>query len=323
MKTNVRISITLLLLLVSSCGIENTRKKVFFINSYHSGYGSSDDVMQGFFNKMPSDSFEIETFFMDTKRNNDELFMQKKVKNALDSIEMFSPDIIVASDDNAIKYIIEPHFNNREMPIVFCGVNWSAEQYNLQSNHITGMLEVLPLKELLEMVKINYPDAIKLLVLTENTTSARNNKILLDTLFQTSGFTTSYELVDDFETWKDKFLSGNQMYDLIYIPTNGAIKGWNKDEAIQFVKKHIEQPVITCDDFMMPYAVFGLTKIASEQGEWAAQVVKEILYQDKSIDDFPISRNKESKAWVNTSLAEIIGFNADNLNIEKINEFSE
>jgi hypothetical protein len=33
------------------------------------------------------------------------------------------------------------------------------------------------------------------------------------------------------------------------------------------LKKNIKIPIVTCDDFMMPFAVFGLTKVAKEQGD--------------------------------------------------------
>jgi ABC-type uncharacterized transport system substrate-binding protein len=63
---------------------------------------------------------------------------------------------------------------------------------------------------------------------------------------------------------------------------------------------------------MMPYAVFGLTKVAKEQGIWVAETAKKILKGSK-ITDFPVTRNKESTYWINTTLAEKIDFVPDSL----------
>jgi ABC-type uncharacterized transport system substrate-binding protein len=94
---------------------------------------------------------------------------------------------------------------------------------------------------------------------------------------------------------------------MIYLPTNGAIKGWDEPDAKAFVARKIRVPVFTCDDFMMPYAVFGLTKIAREQGEWAAQAALSIL-GGKSPGQIAITRNSRTEAWINRALARKVGF---------------
>jgi ABC-type uncharacterized transport system substrate-binding protein len=66
-------------------------------------------------------------------------------------------------------------------------------------------------------------------------------------------------------------------------------------------------PVFTCDDFMMVYAVFGLTKIAKEQGEWAARTALQIL-DGQSPAQIPVTRNTQTAAWINPLLAESAGF---------------
>ena len=41
-------------------------------------------------------------------------------------IDAFKPDVVIAADDNASKYLIEPYFKDAALPFVFCGVNWDA-----------------------------------------------------------------------------------------------------------------------------------------------------------------------------------------------------
>ena len=119
------------------------------------------------------------------------------------------------------------------------------------------------------------------------------------------------ELVDDFESWKSVFSEANESYDIIYLQTRGAVRGWDHDEAIKHINQHIKIPLVTCEDFMMPYAVFGLTQLSEEQGMLAADKAKAIL-KGANPSDIPISKNNLSKVWINNKLAEKINFKADN-----------
>lgn len=131
--------------------------------------------------------------------------------------------------------------------------------------------------------------------------------MLLDTLYKNLGLEVKYSLADNFDTWKQYFLEANKNADLIYMPTNGAIKNWDKAEAEKFVDENLKIPAVTCDDFMMPYAVFGLTKVAKEQGEWAAKTALEIL-SGKKPNEIPYAKNVQTRALLNTKLAKKIDF---------------
>ncbi|MDB4582057.1 hypothetical protein N9164_02790 [Draconibacterium sp.] len=286
------------------------KKKIVYVNSYHRGHPSSDEIMDAIIEEFPSNRFDLHTYIMDTKRNTSQEYIEDMAAQLVDSISLIKPDIVIVSDDNAVKYLIQPYFGDMNLPVVFCGVNWSDKEYNLEAVKVTGMLEILPLAEVLLTMKSRYPSMKKLLVLNENTTTSRKEKLLLDSLFNRVGVVATHELVNDFDSWKTKFKEGNKEYDIIYISTNGAIKNWDKNQAVNFVHQHISIPVITCEDFMMPYAVLGMTKVAREQGLWAAETAKRIL-NGENPSDIPVTRNKESAVWINSSLAEKIGFNLD------------
>lgn len=282
-------------------------KRVFYLNSYHAGYGSSDDVMQGIKKTLDGQPVELEVFFMDTKRKPAEAAIQLKAREALARIGEFNPAVIIPSDDDAVKYVIEPYLKEGPVPGVFCRVNRTAEQYGLPAYNVTGMLEVLPLRASLQILRQYYPDMQKVFVLLENSTSEIKNKDFLDSLYRNEGLTPEYALVSDFGEWKEQFSRANREADVIYLPTNGAIKGWDQAETQAFVAEYIRKPMFTTDDFMMPYAVFGRTKVAVEQGEWAARTALEIL-KGTSPAAIPITRNHQSKVWVNPELAQAIGF---------------
>lgn len=294
-----------------SCRTQGLKKqKVVYVNSYHRGFPPSDQITAGVYETLPVDSFEIVSFFMDTKRNPSEEYIKTRVAGLLDSIRMEKPDLLIVSDDNAVKYLAVPHIHEIKVPIVFCGVNWTADQYHLPVQQVTGILELLPVKALIQMLRPYYPEMKRILVLNENTTTSRKTVPLLDTLLSGMDLEVSQELVDDFDSWKAVFAEANEKFDIIYLQTRGGISGWDHEEAIRHINQFIKIPLVTCEAFMMPYAVLGLTQISKEQGMVAAEKAKSIL-KGASPLDIPITGNKMTEVWINPGLADKIGFQAD------------
>src|SRR5690606_29759584 len=85
-------------------------RKIAFVDSYHEGYEWSDGIVAGFHSILDNTGAELLFVRMDTKRNTDEEFRTNAGRTAYDTITKFQPDVIVACDDNAQKYLIVPYF---------------------------------------------------------------------------------------------------------------------------------------------------------------------------------------------------------------------
>lgn len=282
-------------------------KRIFFVNSYHEGYGSSDDVARGLRETLEPAGVTLETAFLDTKRRPADA--DAAATEALERLRAFRPDVVVASDDAAVKHIVVPHLKGGSVPVVFCGVNWRADAYGLPAANVTGMVEVVPILETLETVRRHAPAARRLFVLSEDSLSEAANRQHLDPVYRKAGWDVTWSLVGDYATWKREFQRG-QGWDVVYLPTNGSVAGWDDADARRVVEETIRRPVVTCDDFMIPYAVLGLVKVAREQGEWAGRAALEIL-AGRRPSDIPLARNTQTRALFNPDLAARIGFSAD------------
>lgn len=260
--------------------------RVFYLNSYHAGYGSSDDVEAGIRATLAGQPVQLDVFYLDAKR------AAPRVEEALAAIHAARPSLIIASDDDALRFVIEPHFAGGPIPVVFCGVNWTSSQYKLSREWVTGMHETVPN---LEALKQAAPRARRLATVSEDSTSERSNTRILDPRYRAAGLEPSYYLVKDFAAWKSAFARANETADAVYIPTNGAIAGWNHEEAIEWARLHTRKPVVACDDFMAPYATFALVKVAREQGEWAAQTALDILLRGKRPSEIPLAENTQTR----------------------------
>ncbi|MDX2151300.1 MAG: gluconate:H+ symporter [Bryobacteraceae bacterium] len=279
---------------------EPAPKRVFYVNSYHEGYGSSDDVMAGLKAVLGAKGVSMQTLFLDAKR--DPAGVAERAAKVVEAIRAAKPDVLIVSDDDAVKHVVAPHFKNGPMPVVFCGVNWDASPYALPREFVTGMVEVVPIEDTLREVRRQKPTARRLVVLSEESVSERNNTQILDAKYRALGWEPEYRLVTNFEDWKKAFVEA-QAADAIYLPTNGAIQGWNAAEGRAWAKRHTQRPVVTCDDFMMAYAGFGLTKVAREQGEWAAETAAALL-AGKRAAEVAVTANRKSRCYWNTALGE-------------------
>jgi hypothetical protein len=101
-------------------------KKVLLIDSYHEKYEWSDGIVAGVKSALSGKGVELKVVRMDTKRNSAAEFAKAAGIQARETIESFKPDVVIACDDNASKYVVEPFYKNAALPVVFCGVNWDA-----------------------------------------------------------------------------------------------------------------------------------------------------------------------------------------------------
>ena len=100
---------SLVILLLFICGCQRKPDKVLFINSYYPGFHSTDEYLKGIKDAFKGKNIELRTFNMDTKRNPQVEFIEAKAVEAIEEINSFKPDLIIASDDNAAKYVVQPH----------------------------------------------------------------------------------------------------------------------------------------------------------------------------------------------------------------------
>ncbi len=286
-------------------GCAKTPPTVVYVNSYHAGYGPSDAIAEGIRDGLPSPDYDLITVFLDGKRK-PELLPEAATK-ALELIRTRKPDVILVSDDDAMAHLVVPHLREGPTPVLFCGVNWSAEAYEVPNRYVAGMLEVLPVEETIQMVKAQQPEIKDLFVLSEDSPSEHKNRRFLDPIYWRSGLSTTYGLVPNFEEWKKAFTWANRNTDVVFFITHGAIKNWDEEQAVQHIRENIRVPVFTCDDWMIRYCVVGRVKERREPGDWIAQQTIRVL-AGTTPEEIPLTRNKLSHPLGNRELADRIGF---------------
>lgn len=274
-------------------------KKILFIDSYHEGYAWSDGITQGVQNALKKTAASLKIIRMDTKRNADEAFKNEAAQKAKAVIEAYQPDVVIASDDNASKYLIAPFYKGGSLPFVFCGVNWDAGGYGFPAANVTGMLEVTPVPQLIDQLKpLAKGDRIGFLapdILTAKK-EAKNYKTVFG-MELTEYYATGY---DD---WKKGFKELQNKVDILIIDSDGGLYNDHKADMQSFVKANTTIPTGSAYDFMAHCTLFTYAKVAEEQGFWAAESALKIL-DGTSPSQIPLAQNKEGKLIINMQIAQ-------------------
>jgi ABC-type uncharacterized transport system substrate-binding protein len=273
--------------------------KCLFVSSYHQGYAWSDGVEEGL-RKALDGQCELQQFDMDTKRKKSETDKQRAAQEARLLIEDWKPDVVIAADDNAAKYLIQPFYKDDDTPFVFCGVNWSAEEYGFPYPNVTGMVEVAPIQPLLERAGEIVNPARRALYLGADTLTERKNLERFQRATDGLGIELDNRLVDSTEAWIAAY-NGAQDTDFLILGSNSGINDWDAERVAAALAESSTRLTVTTHGWMMPYSMFGLTKVPQEQGAWAGEIAIEIL-RGTEPGDIPIIANRKWDVWANGDL---------------------
>jgi ABC-type uncharacterized transport system substrate-binding protein len=278
-------------------------KKILYINSYHLGYGGSDPITRGVEQVLEKTGVELKIIHMDTKRNPSDEFSQQAALQAKAVIEAFKPDVVIASDDNAAKYLIMPYYRDADLPFVFCGVNWDASVYGFPYRNVTGMIEVALVSEILRHLN-NYAKGKRIGFIAADTLSERKN---LD--YYIKRFNIDFQkvyLAKTFAEWKQGYLHLQDETDMIMMTSHVGIPDWDDHEAQTFVEENTRVPVGVEHLWEMPLALVGVTKDFEEMGVWSAHAALRIL-DGVAPDKIPITANKNGHLLFNARIAAKLG----------------
>jgi ABC-type uncharacterized transport system substrate-binding protein len=278
--------------------------KCLYISSYHKGYAWSDGVEEGV-RQVLDGKCELRQFDMDTKRNKSKAYKEAAGLRARELIERWRPDVVITSDDNAAKYLIVPYYRDADVPFVFNGVNWTVDEYGFPFSNVTGIVEVAPIKPMLqEAMKI--AGGSRGVYLGANTLTEEKNYSRIARGARRLNSELDKKLVSTFAEWKAAFELAHQQADYIVMGSNSGIAEWDDKDARGFSVEHAKVISVTNHKWMMDVTALGYTKIPQEHGQWAAEAGLAIL-DGTSPADIPIITNRKWDLWINQQLVDVTG----------------
>jgi ABC-type uncharacterized transport system substrate-binding protein len=273
--------------------------RCLFVSSYHQGYEWNDGIEQGIKSVLKG-KCDLVQFDMDTKRNTGVDFAQRQGLEAKRLIETLKPDVVIAADDNASRFLVKPYFKDSPIPFVFCGVNWTVAEYGYPYRNVTGMIEVAPIKPLLSAIRDTLKSVKTAVYLSSDVETEYVDSRHYQDILAADGITMQRVLVKKLADWKKAYAAA-QSADFIILGNDAGIADWNQDEAARFALEHARKLTVSNYDWMVRYAMLAMTKIPFEQGEWSARVALQIL-GGTAPESIPITPNRRWDIYVNPAL---------------------
>lgn len=278
-------------------------KRILYVDSYHETYPWSAGITAGIQSVLASQSnIELKIFRMDTKRQPEEAAKIAAARQARDLIDRWRPDLVITSDDNAARYLIVPYFLNSNLPFVFCGINWNADNYRFPPTQITGMLEVQLIDEMLTTLR-PFARGPRIAFIKGDDPSARKEADFFDQRFN---LRLDRRLVKNFAEWQQAYRQLQQEADLILLGNNASIADWDADLARTLIMNETRVPTANWDAWMAPYSLVTFANLPGEQGEWAAATALRIL-NGTPVSAIPITTNHKAGIYLNMDLARKLG----------------
>ncbi len=278
--------IIIIFFLIYGCSLASDPKKVLYISSYHPGFPTFFQQVEGIKTIFEESDIFLDIEFMDTKRfpkiTNWEIF-KKSLTYKLEQTDSY--DAIMIADDNALIFALEQQtklFNGK--PIVFLGVNNIDRALDQNKNpQITGVVESVSMEETIELMIKLRPKATNILALVDNTSSGQGD---LKLFYQIANKINSHKFSDislSRMTWPDFIDALSDIEEESSVLLLSAYQDINNktflfNESLKQIKEKLSVPIFHLWYHGLGEGILG-GKIIShyEQSKVAANIVLQIL----------------------------------------------
>ncbi len=316
----IRRALFLIVILLFGVSYSAYAWKCVYVSSYHKGYAWSDAIERALWKGLEG-KCDITQFNMDTKRNKDEVFIRNKASEIATKIKKINPDILIVSDDNAAKYLVVPYFKGRKLPVIFSGINWTVDEYGFPASNVTGMVEVAPVRPMLEWVPKLMKQGKKGLYISANTLTERKFLKQVVKVAADMDMMIDSAMVETMDEWQESFEQATEA-DFIIIGSPSGIIDWDINKAKQIVSNSTGKLLLTNYDWMMPVAMLGFVEIPEEHGSWSARTAIAIL-EGLPIQRIPIIASQKWEVYENPELLRLSGIKISEVLRAKAKKFNQ
>ncbi|MDJ0780408.1 MAG: ABC transporter substrate binding protein [Desulfosarcinaceae bacterium] len=303
---------------------ESKRKRALVLHSYHPEYVWVQEVNKGIVQGLLEERFEVEKnlkldyFYMDTKRKTDEKWKLEVAAKAKAHVAATKPDVVIAVDDNAQKYVVK-ELANGGPPFIFLGVNADPMTYGylrsleVPGGQVTGSIErerfeqsiallqrLVPGVRNLAILCDDGPTGIPIIARIEEKAAAMGLNIVA--VKQTGSFSEWQRYVQEIQTQADALLVivYHTLKDDAGAPVHeNTVLNWTITNSnlpdLGFWSWAVEGGLL-CSE-----AISGF-----QQGHYAATVAAYVLL-GQSPGEFPVDKPQRGEMCVNLARAKMLG----------------
>ena len=280
------------------------KPRVMVLHSYDSEYAWSRDVSKGIERVLKDyPHYSVQWHYMDTKRNNSPRYIRAAATAAISLIKRWQPNVIIAIDDNAQKYVAKHFINDPEIKIVYSAMNAAASVYGYDKAHnVTGILERIPLPEVREAMLKLFPVGKRRIA---HITDASNTAAFVNQEVRSYDWApfdiTMKAMPETFDDWKRAVRQANKSVDLLLFTNFHIVHRSKTDpskvpakELIAWTMKNTTLPSIGCWGFFVEDGgMLAIGVSPFEQGEVAAEMALDIIEKGIAPSKIPVESTKQ------------------------------
>jgi len=301
-----------------------TTRKVLLVHSYHTGYPWVDGITRGLRMSLSGSAVELQTFYMDTKRQTSEAWKIEAGRRARKIVDEWKPDVVIAADDNAQKYFVTTFPTGEDAPqFVFCGVNAEPAEYGYPASNVTGVLERPHFAASFDMLAKIRPDVKRIAFITDNSPTSKG------VIAHLKALKLDYEVIsidapDTFADWRksveqrQKTADALAVFNYHTVQQSQGSERMDPAEVMKWTVEHCKIPIIGFQVFTVDDgALCGYLESAVEHGMKAGGMALKIL-RGTPAGDIPLITALEGQSMLNLITARRLGIRVPAELIEQI-----
>ncbi|WP_415225137.1 ABC transporter substrate binding protein [Psychromonas sp.] len=271
------------------------QKNILILHSYSADNPWTKAIMNGLENILHDSEFMINSFteFMDSKRFTDKAYLYSLTQLLKLKYGQQDLDLIIVSDDNAFNFMmrLKDHFF-KNIPVVFCGVNYLQDPQNMTSRNITGVMESYDILGTLKMGLSLFPKTETIYVINDTTTTGIANHQRFDEVVaklpKTINIKHSGSLSMQQLQQKVAELDNKTVILLMSFNIDKNNHRFSYQESAQLISSHSVRPLFGFWDFYLDHGILGgvITR-GWDQGKTAGILAQRVLNGEK-VSSIPI-----------------------------------
>jgi ABC-type uncharacterized transport system substrate-binding protein len=269
----------------------------------------------------------IKKVWMDSKRKNSKIEIADATARIVNEIKVFHPDLILLSGDNATNYIGN-NFIDREIPIVFCGINGMPLKYGLidsieaPGHNVTGIYQAGYIKESLDYLSRMIPDIKTLAVLSDDSETGRVKAKDLQSIITDEHLPiiiVEVVATNSYSEWKQAALRLSKQVDAFFVSNHNTLKDddgriIDQLEAGAWYLNNILKPDFSDErQFVAEGILLVVDDSGFKQGYEAVRTAQEILRKGKPPAGIAVRAPERGAVIVNRSRAAQLGIDLSNV----------
>ena len=304
---------------------KTSKKQILILHSYNRGLQWTDDLERGISSRIKEDMDNVELIYeyMDVKRYADPVYLQNISELLARKHRNMAFDLIITTDDVAFNYLTRHHDTiYKDVPTIFCGVNYFEE--SMIENHplFTGVVESYDLRGTIDTALKIQPGIENMIVINDTTVTGQANRKNLDLLMPDYQDKLSFEIWDDFNMLeiqeKVQTLESDSIILLLSFNLDKSNNSFTFNESIGMISEYASVPIYGLWDFYLGHGLTGgILTTGIIHGETAGAMAVDIL-NGKKPSEIAVVTDSPNMAMFDYTMLEKFGISLRNLPAESI-----